>query len=248
MGLQESRAFVLLTYPIQEADKLCVLFTERFGKVRGVAKGAKRPGSRFGASLEPLSEVQVTFYQKEHGELVSFGSCELVQSYFKLESRPEGEAAVHYMAELIDHLMPSAEPNEKVYKLIRAVLGGISQDMDVNGMLLYFNVWMLKLSGFFPHLEHCIRCRRTLATDEMLYLTSDGSPECADCKGSSEGITLSPLLRAEVQRILTQSPIKWSGPAVPTEALSRLQSFVQMLVHRILEKRLRAERFVRFQF
>ena len=66
MPLHHSEAFVLRTYTLQEADKICVLLTRESGKVRGVAQGARRLKSKFGSSLEPFTEVLVSYFEKEN--------------------------------------------------------------------------------------------------------------------------------------------------------------------------------------
>lgn len=64
MPLHETGAFVLRTFTIKEADKVCVFFTRDAGKLRGVAHGARKLKSRFGASLEPFTEVSLVYFQK----------------------------------------------------------------------------------------------------------------------------------------------------------------------------------------
>ena len=60
MALKESEAIVLRTYPLREADLLVTLFTRLEGKVRGVARSAKKSRRRFGGALEPLTYVRAT--------------------------------------------------------------------------------------------------------------------------------------------------------------------------------------------
>ena len=71
MPLHDDQAFVLRTYKLAEADKICVLMTRRSGKIRGIAYGAQKMRSRFGSSLEPLTEISLTYFAKEGRELVS---------------------------------------------------------------------------------------------------------------------------------------------------------------------------------
>src|ERR1700750_1423913 len=82
MGLVETEAIVLHTHKLADADKIVVSLTEKYGLVRGVAKGARRLKSRFGASLEPFTLINLTFFEKETRELVSIRSAEIIRSYF----------------------------------------------------------------------------------------------------------------------------------------------------------------------
>src|SRR5215210_978544 len=99
MGLNETEAFVLRTYKLAEADKIVVLLTRRAGLVRGVARGARRLKSKFGASLELFTHVALTYHEKEGRELVSIGQAEIIRSYFHLARREDALQALDYLSE-----------------------------------------------------------------------------------------------------------------------------------------------------
>src|SRR5215831_13719951 len=102
MALHTTDAYVLRTYSLAEADKICVFLTREMGKVRGVAHGARKMKSRFGSALELFTEVSLTFFQREGRELVSISNCEIVHSHFQVAARGfEVAAAFSYLAELL---------------------------------------------------------------------------------------------------------------------------------------------------
>ena len=80
MALKESEAIVLRTYPLREADLLVTLFTRAEGKVRGVARSAKKSKRRFGGALEPLTYVRAYYEDRERQELARLDSCEVLES------------------------------------------------------------------------------------------------------------------------------------------------------------------------
>ena len=84
MPVRISETYVLRTYPFRESDLIVSFFTRDQGKLRGVARRAKRPKSSFGSGLERLSRVNLSYSQKETRELVDLNSCDLVQSQFDL--------------------------------------------------------------------------------------------------------------------------------------------------------------------
>jgi DNA repair protein RecO (recombination protein O) len=86
MPARLSEAFVLQTYPFQESDLVVSFLTRDQGKLRGIAKRARRPKSSFGAGLERLSQVKMSYFQRETRELVNLDSCDLVRSQFDLLS------------------------------------------------------------------------------------------------------------------------------------------------------------------
>ena len=122
MPARMSESFILQTYPFREADLVVSFFTRDQGKLRGVARRARRPKSSFGSGLERLSHATVSYYQKENRELVSLNSCELVHSQFTLASNYESSVALDYLAEVTEQLLPPNETNERHFRLLIAVL------------------------------------------------------------------------------------------------------------------------------
>lgn len=148
-----SEAFVLRTYPFQEADLIVSFFTRDTGKLRGVARRARKPKSAFGSGLERLSQVRMAYYQKETRELVSLSSCELVQSVFALQSSYDVSLALDHIAEIAEHLLPPAEANERFFRLLIAVLEDLRAGGNHWRAITYFSLWGVRLSGFLPELR-----------------------------------------------------------------------------------------------
>src|SRR5215472_3548279 len=113
MPARVSEAIVLQTYPFKESDLVVSFLTRDQGKLRGVAKRARRPKSNFGAGLERLSHVRMAYFQRESRELVNLDSCELIRSQFGLIADYRASVVLDFFAEVTDQLLPSAEPNEK---------------------------------------------------------------------------------------------------------------------------------------
>src|SRR5690242_21338669 len=80
MALKESEAIVLRSYPLREADLLVTFFTRAEGKVKGVARAAKKSRKRFGGALEPLTRVRVYWEDRERQELARIDACEVLAS------------------------------------------------------------------------------------------------------------------------------------------------------------------------
>src|SRR5438045_2419435 len=115
MPLYTTDALVLRTYKLGESDRIVVFLTEDRGKKRGVAKGARRPKSKFAGALEPLTRARIAYFEKERRELVGLNYAEPSRS--PLSARPEALAHVGYFAELLDEWAQEAEPNERLYRL-----------------------------------------------------------------------------------------------------------------------------------
>jgi DNA repair protein RecO (recombination protein O) len=253
MPLHETDAFVLRTFTIKEADKVCVFFTRGAGKLRGVAHGARRLKSRFGASLEPFTEVSLAYFQKENKELVSISNCEIINSQFVEGLSSETLGVIHYLAELVIEFIPDHEPNERVYRLIHATLDSLrrigaagAKDRDAKErddklpvIVRYFEIWMLKLAGFFPHWKNCGACEKNLAAEATIWLTNEGVPQCPVC-GGGRGEELRPIVWRTIHEVLTQSPATFLLPERDVRSINQVGNLAARLIDRVLERELKS--------
>lgn len=152
MPVSTSEALILRSWPFREADLVVSFFTRDQGKLRGMARRARRPKNTFGAGLERLSHVAVSYYQKETRELVSLNSCELLSSPL-MACGYETSVALDYMAEISDQMLPAGEVNERQFRLALAVIDFLRGGGSVWQAVNYFSLWMVRLAGFLPELR-----------------------------------------------------------------------------------------------
>jgi DNA repair protein RecO (recombination protein O) len=148
-----SETFVLRTYPFREADLIVSFFTRDQGKLRGVARRARRPKSPFGSGLERLSHVRMAYFERENAELVSLTSCELIESQFALQSEYARSLALDFLTEVSEQLLPAHESNEKFFRLLMSALDYLRSGGEMWCAVLYFSLWAVRLSGFFPEMR-----------------------------------------------------------------------------------------------
>jgi DNA repair protein RecO (recombination protein O) len=153
MPARVSETFVLRTYPFREADLIVSFFTREQGKLRGVARRARKPKSPFGAGLERLSRVHMAYFEQENRDLVNLSGCELIESPFALQSDYTRGVALDYFAETADHLLPEHEPNEKFFRLLASALEYLRSGGEVWTSILYVSLWAVRLTGVFPELR-----------------------------------------------------------------------------------------------
>jgi len=176
MAARVSETYVLRTYPFRESDLIVSFFTRDQGKLRGVARRARKPKSSFGSGLERLSLVNLSYSQKENRELVNLNSCDLLQSQFDLLVDFDAGVALDYVAEVSEHLLPPHEPNERFFRLITAVLGYMHERVPggIWTAITYFSLWATRLSGFLPdlqnHPDHTLSSSSRELAGEMLRM------------------------------------------------------------------------------
>ncbi len=207
MPLVESESLILKSYNLAEADKIIVFLTRDHGVVRGVAKGAKRLKSRFGSSLEPFSLVIASYFEKETVELVSIQNVELLASNFAAAADPAFLGKFAYLTDLLMAFSPPHDPNETLYRMTRAcVEAAVADATALSAVGVYFELWLLKLAGFFPDWSACRDCRRTLVSNEDAILTGDQQLICGECRRPAGNPTLTATARAMAGSIRSKRP------------------------------------------
>src|SRR5579872_5682827 len=161
MHLRQSEAVILRTYPFREADVLVSLFTRLDGKVKGVARAAKKSKKRFGGALEPLTYVRAFYSFKDRREMAHLDSCEVIESPLTAPLDYARMTALSYVSEVIDQLLPDHDPNDAIFRLTVAVVHSLREG-SIWLPLTYFNLCITRLTGFLPEISHCSACGNSL--------------------------------------------------------------------------------------
>jgi DNA repair protein RecO (recombination protein O) len=244
MALRESEAIVLRTYPLREADLLVTLFTRVEGKVRGVARSAKKSKRRFGGALEPLTYVRAFYDVRERQELARLDACEVLESPLATEVSYARAVALAHVAELLDELLPDHEANDAIFRLTLSVLHVLQQvrsDADVWMPVTYFELWLTRLTGFLPEFTECIVCGRSLNGSRAYFHALADGLMCGDDKrlASSEISSESRALAALMFRAPVESFVAGvSGEAWTKARGADLRKFLIQTLQRHIEKKL----------
>jgi DNA repair protein RecO (recombination protein O) len=188
MAITETEAIVIRSYNLAEADKIVVCLTRSAGLVRAVAKGSRKLKNRFGAALEPFTLVNLTYYQKENQELASMRQAEILKSHFNISQDPEILTGLAYMGDLVVEFSPPHQTNDKLFRMLNACLEAVAASPDDLQLILrYFEVWILRLEGFLPDLRRCADCQRAFTGETGISLSRELGLLCRDCaQGTGE--------------------------------------------------------------
>ena len=238
MALFETEALILRSYNLAEADKIVVCLTRSAGLIRGVAKGCRKLRNRFGAALEPFTLVTLTYYEKEHQELVSFRQVEILKSRFNLSSNASILTGFSYMGDLLVDFSPPHQANDNLYRMALACFEAVSETPeDLESVLRYFEVWLLKLEGFLPDLRACGYCHNAFSREEAVYLGTDLSLQCLKCS-NGRGSMISKHLHTHLRLTEKLSPGKFADEAreVPKGTKREMAELTFQLIGRVLER------------
>ena len=236
MPLKESEAIVLRSYPLREADLLVTFFTRTEGKVRGVARAAKKSKRRFGGALEPLTHVRLYWEERERQELARIDSCDVLASPLTAEVDYARAVALGHVAEVLDELLPDREVNDSVFRLALAVLTQLRSG-TVWMPLTYFELWTARLAGLLPELNVCTVCGEPLDGSrvyfhplaEGLLCTNDKRLAASEMSGESRRAAAE-MLRAPIEKFATEP---W-----PRARAADLRRYLVQLMERHMEKKL----------
>lgn len=244
MPLFETESVVLKSYNLAEADRIVMFFTRDHGMVRGVAKGAKRLKSRFGSSLEPFSTVTLEYFQKEDRELVSIQRVDLVTSRFDRAGDPAFLKTFSYVGELLASLVPPHDPNETLYRMVTACLEAAATPReDLSGIRLYFELWLLRLSGYLPEWNRCAGCTRIFDDSDITFLRSAFHLLCAQCNRSRSNQTVSLSGREVFQIAQRLSPVQfidWAS-GMP-QAVIEISDILKRIISNVTGKEVATEK------
>ena len=238
MALFETEALILRTYNLAEADKIVVCFSRSAGLIRGVAKGCRKLRNRFGAALEPFTLINLTYYEKEHQELVSFRQVEILKSRFNLSTNASVLTGFAYMGDLLIDFSPPHQANDNLYRMALACFEAVSENPeDLDSVLRYFEVWLLKLEGFMPDLRTCANCHKEFSSEAAVYLGTDLSLRCAQCSNGKGG-AVSKRLHAQLRTTEKLSPAKFAEEArdVPKTTKREMAELTFKIIGRVLER------------
>lgn len=192
-------AVVLKSMNYRDSSKIVTFYSRRFGKVKGIAKGARQMKSKFGASLEPLSAVSLILYKKEHRELQLISQCDAVKTYKNIHSELERMAVGLSIIELLDQLTHDEEGNEPLYALLVQSLDELERaEKHLMNFFLAFELRCVSVFGFMPSLEVCGECGRKVddlvSDDSAVFQAGKGAVLCSRC-WESDGASRNKRLR-----------------------------------------------------
>lgn len=237
MAVFETEALILRSYNLAEADKIVVCLSRSAGLIRGVAKGCRKLKNRFGAALEPFTLINLTYYEKENQELVSFRQVEILKSRFNLSSNASLLTGFAYMGDMLIDFSPPHQANDNLFRMALACFEAASETpTDLDAVLRYFEVWLLKLEGFLPDLRACANCQNAFSDDEVVYLGPDSSLRCAQCSG--RGRAVSKKLRSHLRTAEKLSPAKFAEGAreVSKDTEREMAELTFQIIGRVLER------------
>jgi DNA repair protein RecO (recombination protein O) len=203
-----TEAVVLRSFRFGEADRVLHLYTADRGRVGAIAKGVRKTKSRFGGRLEPLSHVELVLHQGR-GELRTITGATLVRAHDRVRAEPYRLQVGLIGVEAMLRLFTEQEANDRAFLALTRFLDALDVEPSraprrpaLDPLVLSFQLKLLWVSGYLPHLDACVECGST--TGLVGYLPSGGGAVCEACDAG--GMRLSPEGFRGISALL-QTPI-----------------------------------------
>jgi len=215
MSSEKATAIVLRVVEFSETSSVVTLFTREFGKVRGLAKGARRPKGPFESALDLLSLIRVVFLRKSSDSLDLLTEAKLERRF-----RPAGGSlsnlyAAYYVAELLNELIDDYDAHEGLFDAAEATLLALASGESVADALVQFEIVALREVGHLPTLEACANCGGDLdPSGRVSFSQLAGGALCKNCRaGQRQVISLSSPVYHALARLSSGEQ-----PTAPLEA------------------------------
>lgn len=244
MALYRTRAVVVSRRPLGEQDRLVEFYSRDHGKVRGVAKSARRPRSRFVAALEPLTLGELVFFDGGRRELVRVDHFDIVRPFVAVREDLGRLGRGAWMCETLSRLSADRDPHPALFGLLVRGLRGLEGAATPDRVAICFAARALDLLGHRPRLDRCLECGRPFPFAGAALDPEAGGLVCGTC-GAGEG-TL-PLSASAVATLARLRGLRWEealGLGLRRDVESELGAALDGTMTRLIGAAPRTLRFI----
>lgn len=177
--LYRTEAIVLRRHDLGETDLILTMFTRDHGKIRAVAKAARKPGSKKAGHVELFTQVDLLIARGRSLDVVS--QVEMVEPYAALRTDLERATYAAHFVELVDAFTEEADESRAMYVLLRDGLSWLTTSEDLERTARFFELKVLEFGGYQPQLFYCSVCRKKIQPQDQFYSVAHGGVMCPTC-------------------------------------------------------------------
>lgn len=225
-----TEGIVLKRINFRETSRIVSFFSKRFGRLQLLAKGIRKPGSRFGASMEPFTHSSVIFYKRETREIYTVSDSQILHSFDRLRHNIPSFTLASNILNFISITASLEERHEELFRLSLRALKLL--EIHPEEILLWgYVIKALALLGYFPELSRCVGCQEP--TTSVLFSVSQGGIVCERCKGHGLNLDLSRIISTlrSAQKEELQELVRLKMPSSQKDEIGRF--FRQFIRHHL---------------
>ena len=193
---------MLRSIPSGEAGLLVTCFSKDRGKLRAVVRGIRRPTSKMVGHLEPLTRVELVLARSRISGIDTITDAQILDTFAPVKASLEAVTKGIYLVELVDGFGAEDSPNPHIYSLLVDTLRFLGESPGLELTLRYFEIHLLKSSGFMPELHQCVECSEQLLPERHRFSPERGGTLCLRCAPPGARILPVSLRALKVLRFL----------------------------------------------
>jgi DNA repair protein RecO (recombination protein O) len=225
MSAEKAIAIVLRVVEFSETSSICTLFTREFGKIHGLAKGARRPKGPFESALDLLSVCRVVFLRKSSDALDLLTEAKLERRFRPADGDLISLYAAYYVAELLGELADDYDPHPVLFDAACETLLALRERGAAARAILRFELTALRLLGHLPALVNCADCGKPLAsTGRLHFALLEGGALCAECRtGKRQIVSVNAPVLILMDQFAKENSDGWQNMEYDARAMGELR-------------------------
>src|SRR4030066_1330831 len=234
MNIFKTRGIVLKSQNFRDSSQILTLYTQKFGKLKLLAKGIKSPRSRMAGNLQQFSVVEVVFYKKEEADLHLLSQADLVDPQAEIYKNLTRLSYASAILELVDRLTVEDETHPGLYSILTEtlhILTGIPED-KLPVLVWSFALRLASNLGYRPNLAGCSICgKKELKEPYLLFSVEQGGLVCRACsEPGSFYLKLSRESYEAMKQMLKSTPAEVERIAVTPKQLQEISEIILNLL------------------
>jgi DNA repair protein RecO (recombination protein O) len=208
----------------RDTSKIVTFYSKEYGKLKGIAKGARTAKNKYGSALEPFSHSLLVLYKKEHRDLHLISQCDSIDSFRNLTEDLDRMSVGLSVLELIDQVTHHEERTPPLFTLLVDTLSALNASTkNYETFLQAFQLRLAALFGYAPNFDTCGECGKHVLIDErdqqVVFQTVRGAVLCGKCctsppsvkRDNDQNIAFTPLSLHGLQMIRHLFNAPWSS-------------------------------------
>lgn len=234
----KTKGIILKRTNLGEADRIVTIFTEKFGKIKVIAKGVRKTLSKMAGHLEPFCLTRLQIAEGRNLDVIT--SAEVEKCFFDIRSDLAKTNTCFYLAEIIDKMVEEGVAHPEIFELLDATLEHANELIEPL-LISFFEINFLAEMGFRPELYECVKCQVKITAGENQFDFTRGGLVCGSC-GSGRPISddAIKLIRLSLDHKFSQiKKIK-----VTDKVIAEIKDLTNYYLKHIHQKDFKSERFL----
>ena len=232
-----TRGVVLKRIDLGEADKILTIYTPDHGKLRAVAKGVRRPGSRLSGHVDEFAYADMLLARGRDLDVVT--QSQTLDPFRRMREELHRTSYGYYVAELVDAFAEERIENRPLFELVVDSFRSLSERADLWTVVRFFELHLLEMVGYRPELARCLACKGEIQPEANFFSPLLGGvlcPACGRSVASASPISLNALkVLRYLQRLQALPPAELElARSTRREAESQMRPYVEHLLERSL--------------